>query len=294
MTRSRAALLLLALALLLAAMPLAAASAHHGHHTQANGYDVYLTVTPEVPRAGEPTLLEVTVHQQDQPVSGLFLHLEVDDGVTHTHTSEEVAPGEYRFELPSGFGKGGDLRLYIGFTRNSVDTAAYFTVQVAGGNSTLAALGNLLAMSLVLLHGVAALALIGGTLLVVVLLHRQPKEGEVASLLAPRYTAVAWVSIGLLFLTGFARVFRMGLAPEHFFTTPYGVVLTVKIALATLVAVYLGYVSWRLVPRLVEARAASSDSPREFRLVLVGQLVLFFVLLGTVQVLFMSHGGGNV
>lgn len=281
----------LALALLVVLASAGAATAgSHAQAARANGYDIAIQLTPAQPKVGEATTLDVTVTHDGAPVTGLFMHLEASDGATHSHTSTGPAPGTYRFDIPAGFSKGGDIILLVGFTKGGVDTEVRFVTTVTGGGG--ADTRSLFAMGLVMVHGTAALALIGGTLLVFALLWRNQAEGELATLIARRYTLVAWASLAALYLTGFLRLQRLGLSLGDYFTTSYGVVMSVKVFLALLVTLYLAYVSARLVPAL--AARAHGDSPREFRLMLLGQLVLFATLLGLVQVLFMSHGGSVV
>lgn len=133
---------------------------------------------------------------------------------------------------------------------------------------------DFLFVSILVVHIVASAAWIGGAFFLEVALGRglqmipQAHRVTLANGIGRSFTFVAWVSLGVISLTGVLMTYlKQGLSVSFLFLTTPGLVLTVGMSL-TVVAIFNGFVlSLVLAPRLLSkdqdtAVAASKNSMR--------------------------------
>ena len=139
-----------------------------------------------------------------------------------------------------------------------------------------------------LIHLLAVGAWVGGLpvlLLVVLEARRRQSNGSVASDLteaAARFSAVATVAVGLIVVTGVYNAWLHVLEPSRLWSTEYGVLLLVKLALvAPLLALGGVNLGWTR-PRLAAAGAVEARARRSLRTLVVAEIVLAAAVLGVV------------
>ena len=116
------------------------------------------------------------------------------------------------------------------------------------------------------LHLIAAFTLLGGLIFMNVVLT--PAVGAkgippqfIRLMGMQRFSRYAWISMVTLVITGLIIAFAALRDVEAPFSTPYGIVLIVKIALVILMIVVTGFNSLVYGPKLVEGAPKPSEEP---------------------------------
>ncbi|MYD95354.1 MAG: hypothetical protein F4Y02_17095 [Chloroflexi bacterium] len=140
-----------------------------------------------------------------------------------------------------------------------------------------------------LIHLVAVGAWVGGlpVLLLTVLHARGTRTAGSADLteVAARFSAVATVAVGLIVVTGVYSAWLQVVEPERLWSTEYGLLLVVKLALvAPLLALGGVNLGWTR-PRLAEAGMAGARAAKTLRRLVAAEIVLAVTVLGVVGVL---------
>lgn len=159
-------------------------------------------------------------------------------------------------------------------------------------------------VALLLVHVLAAIAWIGGMLFLVLVVgpfaraQKPPERVRLFRELGRRFRPVAWVALGLLYLTGIGNVWAMGVSVAalldwSFYQTPFGQRLGAKlgfVVVATLVSAYHDFV---LGPRASElgARGDSAAYRRLRRLAgVLGRIVFVLAVVIVWLALRLSRG----
>ena len=139
-----------------------------------------------------------------------------------------------------------------------------------------------------LIHLLAVGAWVGGLpvlLLVVLEARRRRSDGSVAADLteaAARFSAVATVAVGLIVVTGVYNAWLQVLEPSRLWSTEYGVLLLVKLALVAPLLVLGGVNLGWTRPRLAAAGAVGARARKALRTLVVAEIVLAAAVLGVV------------
>lgn len=163
------------------------------------------------------------------------------------------------------------------------------TISLGSHAAALVDVGPALAADLI--HLLAVGAWVGGlpSLLLAVWDARGSKAdgGAAAELteVAARFSSVATVAVGLIVVTGVYSAWLQVVEPERLWSTEYGLLLVVKLALVTpllaLGGVNLGWTR----PRLAGAGGAGARAAKALRTLVVAEIVLATMVLGVVGVL---------
>ena len=161
------------------------------------------------------------------------------------------------------------------------------TISLGSHAAALADIGPALAADLI--HLLAVGAWVGGlpVLLLAALQARGTRTDGAADLteVAARFSAVATVAVGLIVVTGVYSAWLQVVEPERLWSTEYGLLLVVKLALVapllTLGGVNLGWTR----PRLAEAGMAGARAAKALRTLVATEIVLAVAVLGVVGVL---------
>ena len=138
------------------------------------------------------------------------------------------------------------------------------------------------------IHLLAVGAWVGGLpvlLLVVWEARKARSNGSVAAELteaAARFSAVATVAVGLIVVTGVYSAWLQVLEPSRLWSTEYGVLLMVKLALVAPLLVLGGVNLGWTRPRLAVAGAVGARARKALRTLVVGEIVLAAAVLGVV------------
>lgn len=142
-----------------------------------------------------------------------------------------------------------------------------------------------------LIHLLAVGAWVGGLpvlLLVAWVARIAPPDRSVAVQLtevAARFSAIATVAVGLIVVTGTYSAWLQVVEPERLWSTEYGLLLVVKLALvAPLLALGGVNLAWTR-PRLAGAGGAGARAAKALRRLVVAEIVLAVTVLGVVGVL---------
>ena len=163
------------------------------------------------------------------------------------------------------------------------------TISLGSHAAALSDVGPALAADLI--HLLAVGAWVGGlpVLLLMVWEARHARsDGSVAAQMteaAARFSAVATVAVGLIVVTGVYSAWLQVLEPERLWSTEYGLLLLVKLALvAPLLALGGVNLGWTR-PRLARAGVAGAQAAKALRTLVVAEIVLAALVLGVVGVL---------
>ncbi|MDE2869125.1 MAG: CopD family protein [Chloroflexota bacterium] len=161
------------------------------------------------------------------------------------------------------------------------------TISLGSHAAALSDVGPALAADLI--HLVAVGAWVGGlpVLLLTVLHARGTRTAGSADLteVAARFSAVATVAVGLIVVTGVYSAWLQVVEPERLWSTEYGLLLVVKVALvAPLLALGGVNLGWTR-PRLAGAGMAGARAAKALRRLVAAEIVLAVTVLGVVGVL---------
>lgn len=161
------------------------------------------------------------------------------------------------------------------------------TISLGSHAAALVDIGPALAADLI--HLVAVGAWVGGlpVLLLAVLHARGTSAAGSAELteVAARFSAVATVAVGLIVVTGVYSAWLQVVEPERLWSTEYGLLLVVKLALvAPLLALGAVNLAWTR-PRLAGAGATGARAAKALRTLVVVEVVMAVAVLGVVGVL---------
>ena len=181
----------------------------------------------------------------------------------------------------------GGRRHVIGFAGVGVAGVA-MAVTISLGSHAAALIDVAPALAADLIHLLAVGAWVGGlpVLLLVVWESRRTRseDGAAADLteVAARFSAVATVAVGLIVVTGTYSAWLQVLEPSRLWTTDYGALLLVKLALVAplllLGGVNLGWTR----PRLAVAGTVGARARNALRSLVVAEIVLAAAVLGVV------------
>ncbi|MCY3894964.1 MAG: CopD family protein [Chloroflexi bacterium] len=163
------------------------------------------------------------------------------------------------------------------------------TISLGSHAAALSDVGSALVADLI--HLLAVGAWVGGlpVLLLAVWDARGSKVdgGAAADLteVAARFSSVATVAVGLIVVTGLYSAWLQVVEPERLWSTEYGLLLVVKLALvAPLLALGGVNLAWTR-PRLAGAGGAGARAAKALRTLVVAEIVLATMVLGVVGVL---------
>lgn len=161
------------------------------------------------------------------------------------------------------------------------------TVSLGSHAAALVDIGPALAADMI--HLLAVGAWVGGlpVLLLVALQARGTRTGGSPDLteVVARFSAVATVAVGLIVVTGVYSAWLQVLEPARLWSTEYGLLLVVKVALvAPLLALGGVNLAWTR-PRLAGTGGAGARAAKALRRLVVAEIVLAVAVLGVVGVL---------